>query len=138
MELKDFFFADKHAAGTRMPILLPSGEDSGEWLQVVGPDCDQAIRAGRAYTAAVRRVDEELAPLDKECEAINNWSRYNDERSYRIEDLNKQLAAELVTAWSFDNPFSKEALSELLNQYRGLANAVAEHHTNSRKELSEK
>lgn len=131
MKLSDFYFADRHAEGSRMPILLPSGEDSGEWLQVVGPDCDQAIRAGRAYTAAVRRVDEELAPLDKECEAINNWSRYNDELGYRIEDLNKQLAAELVTGWSFDDAFSKEALAELLHQYRGLANAIAEHHTKS-------
>ena len=47
MRLSDFYFADKHAEGRRMAILMPSGEDSGEWLQVMGPDCDVAVRAGR-------------------------------------------------------------------------------------------
>lgn len=138
MNLKDFYFADRHLEGSRMPIMLPSGKDSGEWLQVIGPDCDAAIKAGRAYTAAVRKVDDDLAPLDKECEAKGNYASYNDQRGYLIEDLNRQLAAALVLGWSFDDAFSPEALAELLKQYRGLAEAVAKHHTESRAALSEK
>ena len=138
MNLKDFYFADRHAKGSRMPILLPNGEESGEWLQVIGPDCDAAVLAGRAYTAAIRKLDEDLLPLEKECEALGNYAKYNDQRSYRVEDLNKQLAQELVIGWSFDDEFSKEALAELINQYRGLAMAVAEHHTKSREQLSVK
>lgn len=138
MKLKDFYYADRHAIGTKMPILLPNGDDSGEWLQVIGPDCDAAIQTGRAYVAAVRQLDIDLAPLEKECEAVNNFAKYNDERAYRIEDLNRQLAEELVTGWSMEDTFSSEALGELLKQYRGLSNAVAEHHNESRKILSEK
>lgn len=138
MKLSDFYFADRHAEGTKMPILLPSGKDSGEWLQVIGPDCDKAIIAGRAYTAAVRKVEEDLLPLEKECEATERYARYNDQRGYLLEDLNSQLAAEVVTGWSFDDPFSKEALLGLFSQYRGLAQAVAAHHVQSRDELSAK
>lgn len=138
MNLKDFYFADRHAEGSRMSILLPNGEESGEWLQVIGPDCDAAVQACRAYTAAIRKLDEDLLPLEKECEALGNYAKYNDQRSYRVEDLNKQLAQELVIGWSFDDEFSKEALAELINQYRGLAMAVAEHHTKSREQLSVK
>lgn len=138
MKLSDFYFADRHAEGTKMPILLPSGKESGEWLQVLGPDCDASIQAGRAYTAAVRKVDDDLRPLEKECEAIENYAKYNDERGYRLEELNKQLSAELVIGWSLDDEFTKEALLTLLSQYRGLAAAVAQHHVDSRKELSAK
>lgn len=138
MKLTDFYFADRHAEGTKMAILLPSGADSGEWLRVLGPDCDQAVKAGRAYTAAVRKVDDDLRPLEKECEAIENYAKYNDQRGYLLEDLNKELAAEIVTGWSFDDEFSKDALVALFNQYRGLAAAVAAHHVSSREELSVK
>lgn len=138
MKLSDFYFADRHAEGTKMPILLPSGEDSKEWLQVLGPDCDASIKAGRAYTAAVRAIDVQLLPLEKECEAIGNYARYNDERGYLLEDLNAQLAADIVTGWSFDDEFTKENLLTLLKQYRGLAQAIAAHHIESRVELSVK
>lgn len=138
MKLSDFYFADRHAEGTKMPILLPSGTDSGEWLRVLGPDCDASIKAGRAYTAAVRAIDEQLRPLEKECEAVQNYARYNDERGYLLEDLNSQLASDIVTGWSFDDEFTKDNLLTLLKQYRGLAQAVAAHHVESRAELSAK
>lgn len=138
MKLSDFYFADRHAAGTKMPILLPSGEDSGEWLQVMGPDCDAAIMAGRAYAAAYRAHQDELAPLEAKCKAKEDWTEYNEQINYRAEDLNKQLAEEIVIGWSFSDPFSKEALRELLVQYRGLAQAVGKHHAESRAVLSAK
>lgn len=138
MKLSDFYFADRHAEGTRMAIKLPSGEDSGEWLQVIGPDCDAAIQAGRAYTAAVRKVDDDLLPLEKECEAVKNYAKYNDQRGYLVEDLNRQLAEKLVIGWSFTDPFTPENLANLLKQYRGLSEAIAKHHTESREALSAK
>lgn len=140
LTLRDFYFADKHEKGSRMAIMLPSGADSGEWLQVMGPDCDASIKAGRAYTSCYRAVmaEPEMVALDAECKAKDNWTEYNEIINWRTEELNKQLAAEIVTGWSFDEPFSKEALMELLNQYRGLAEAVAKHHADSRAELSAK
>lgn len=138
MNLKDFYYADKHEAGSRMPIMLPSGEDSGEWLQVRGPDCDESIQAARAYSAALRAIDASLEELAEACEKKNNYTEWNEKRNYQLEDLNRQLAVNLVTGWSFDDTFSPEAFAELLRQYRGLAPQVAEHHTKSRDALNAK
>ena len=132
MSLSDFFFADKHAAGSRMPIMLPGGEDSGEWLNVLGPDCDAAITAAREYTAAYRMAQESLAALDAECKEKDNWAEYNDRLTRDMEPHNRIYAAKIVTGWSFDNEFTPEALAELLHQFRGLAEAVAKFHTESR------
>lgn len=138
MELKDFFFADKHAAGTVMPILLPSGEDSGEWLRVIGPACDDGVRAGRDFHRAYSAIKEELAQLDTESKEKNDWTRYNAEMNWRADELNDALALAVVTGWSFDEPFSKDAFETLLKQYKGLGTMVAKHFHESRKSLSEK
>lgn len=138
MKLEDFYFADKHEAGLQMPILLPNKEDSGGWLQVRGPDCDASIAAGRAYTAAIRAVDNELAEVEKACAAKDNWAEYNDLRGYKVEYLNRQLAVKLVTGWSLDEPFSEDALASLLNQFRELATQINEFHTKIRAELNAK
>lgn len=138
MQLKDFYFADIHAVGSRMPILLPNGKESGEWLQVIGPDCDEAIQAGRAYTAAVRRIDDELIDLEKACEAKENYAEWNEQRAYRLEVHNRILALSVVNGWSFDEEFTKEELNELFCQYRGLSEAVLKYHTDSRAKLLEK
>ena len=138
MELKDFFFADKHAAGTIMPIPLPNGEDSGEWLRVVGPASDVGVQAGRDYHRAYFAVKEELAPLDAECKEKNDWTRYNAEYNWKADELNDALAVAVVIDWSFDEPFSKDALQKLLNEYKGLGTIVAKHFNDSRKSLSEK
>lgn len=138
MGLKDFFFADKHAAGTVMPIPLPNGEDSGEWLRVAGPASDLGVQAGRDYHRAYFAVKEELAPLDAECKEKNDWTRYNAEYNWKADELNDVLAVAVVTDWSFDEPFSKDALQKLLNEYKGLGTVVAKHFNDSRKSLSEK
>lgn len=138
MKLTDFYFADKNEAGTMMPILLPSGEDSGEWLQVMGPDCDAAIKAGREYTTEYRRLQDSLSELDAKCKEKGDWTEYNEQLNYGVEPLNIALAVKIVTGWSFEDEFSKEAVHKLLTQYRGLAEAVAKHHTASRAELAKK
>lgn len=138
MELKDFFFADKHAAGTVMPIPLPNGEDSGEWLRVIGPACDDGVKAGRDYSRAYTAIREELAPLDAKCKEMNDWSSYNAEMNWKADELNDALAVATVIGWSFDEPFSKDALKKLLNEYKGLGTVVAKHFNDSRKSLAEK
>lgn len=138
MELKDFFFADKHAAGTVMPIPLPNGEDSGEWLRVIGPACDDGVKAGRDYSRAYMALREEMAPLDAKCKEMNDWSSYNAEMNWKADELNDALAAATVIGWSFDEPFSKEAFQKLLNEYKGLGTVVAKHFNDSRKSLAEK
>lgn len=138
MNLKDFYFADRHAEGSRMPIMLPNGADSGEWLQVRGPDCDESIQAGRAYTMAVQALDDSLADIEAKCKAKEDFSEWNVRRNWGVEPLNKQFAAALVTGWSMDEPFTAEAFSALLDQFRGLAEQVSAHHIKSRDELNAK
>lgn len=138
MELKDFFFADKHAAGTVMPIPLPNGEDSGEWLRVIGPACDDGVKAGRDYSRAYTAIREELAPLDAKCKEMNDWSSYNAEINWKADELNDALAVATVIGWSFDEPFSKDVLQKLLKEYKGLGTVVAKHFNDSRKSLAEK
>lgn len=138
MELKDFFFASKHAEGTIMPIPLPSGEDSGEWLRVVGPACDDGVNAGRNYSRAFTAIKEELADLDAECATKKDWTRYNAEMNWRADELNDVLAEAIVIGWSFDNEFSKPALTGLLKEYKGLSTIVAKHFHDSKKSLQEK
>lgn len=138
MNLKDFYFADRHAEGSRMPIMLPNGKDSGEWLQVRGPDCDESIQAGRAYTMAVQALDDSLADIEAKCKAKEDFSEWNVKRNWGVEPLNKQFAAALVTGWSMDEPFTAEAFSALLDQFRGLAEQVSAHHIKSRDELNAK
>ena len=138
MNLKDFYFADRHAEGSRMPILLPNGEESGEWLQVIGPDCDAAIQAGRAYTMAVQALNESLSDIEAKCKAKADFSEWNIKHNWGVEPLNKQFAAALVTGWSMDEPFTAEAFTELLGQFRGLAEQVSAYHIKSRDELNAK
>lgn len=138
MELKDFFFADKHAAGTLMLIPLPDGSDSGETLRVIGPACDDGVRAGRDYARAYQAIREELAPLDAECKEKGDWSRYNAEMNWRADELNDTFAAAVVIGWSMDDEFSKDALTALLKQYKGLSTIVAKHFHDSKKSLLEK
>ena len=138
MKLKDFYFADRHETGSRMPILLPDGTDSGEWLQVRGPDCDEAIQAGRAYTLAIQALDDSLTDVEAKCKDKEDFTEWNVKRSWGVEPLNKQLAAALVTGWSMDETFTAAAFTELLDQFRGLAEQVSAHHIKSRDELNAK
>lgn len=65
MKLSDFYFEEKALVGKKMPILLPNGEDSGEWLNVVSPDADAAVKAGRAFIIAYRRGLARFEELEK-------------------------------------------------------------------------
>ena len=138
LKLSDFYFADKHAAGSRMPILLPSGEDSGEWLQVRGPDCDDSVKASRAFTRALFAVDDQLAGLKSEAEASKNWYNYNVAKEDNTRDLNIEFISEIVIDWSLDEEFNHENLRGLLLQFPGLIEQVTRHHAAMREELSAK
>lgn len=136
--LADFAYADKQAAGTIMQIPLPSGEDSGEWLRVVGPYCDRGVTAARDYARAFTALRDELAPLDTECAEKQDWTRYNTEMNWRTDELNDALAASVVIGWSLDDEFTHGNLAELLRQYKGLSTYIAKHFQESRNALLEK
>lgn len=136
--LKDFFFEDKYTAGCHMPIKLPNGDDSGEWLNVVSPEADVSVKAMRAYLQAYRANAQELEPLKAKCEESGDFTDYNIALGEACSGLNRELSLRIVNGWSFDEPFSEESLSQLLDQYKALANDIADFHTEQRKKLSEK
>ena len=138
LKLSDFYFADKHAAGSRMPILLPSGEDSGEWLQIRGPDCDESVKASRAYTRALFAVDDQLADLKTQAESSKNWYEYNIAKEDNTRELNIDFISEIVMGWSLDEDFNDGNLRVLLVQFPGLIDQVTRHHSAMREELSAK
>lgn len=139
LSLKDFYYADKHAEGSRMAIILPSGEDSSEWLTVRGPDCDESIQAQRAYSRALFALDESMLEMKVQSEASGNFFEYNVQQRDAIKELNIQLACEIVTDWSFDDkPYSKEALTELLHQCPMLTDQISDYHHASREKINQK
>lgn len=144
MQLKDFYFEEKAQIGSRMAIPLPDGTDSGEWLNVISSSADAAIKAGRAYLFAYQAKMAELEALKgpEEVDSETGYTSYGVQYALAVNeactDLNRQLAAEIVNGWSFDEPFTKEGLQELLLQYKALGNIVADFQAKQRKELSEK
>lgn len=138
MKLSDFYFEDKAQIGSHMAIPLPNGDDSGEWLNIVAPEADAAVRAGRAFLFAYLQKKDELAPLEAKGKDSGEMTEYYLAMNEASEDLNRHLAAELVNGWSFDEPFSKESLVDLLSQYRQLGTLVANFYNAQKKELEAK
>lgn len=138
MKLSDFYFEDKAQIGNHMSIMLPDGTDSGEWLNVVSPDADAAVKAGRAFIFKYRELIAKLKPLENKCKKNKDFLEYNETINAACADLNRELAAEVVNGWSLEEPFSKESLVKLLEQYRALGSAVAKFHNDQRNALQEK
>lgn len=128
LKLSDFYFKDKHTDGTHMPILLPNGEDSGEWLVVVGPESDIGIKNARAFTAALRVMTAEHKALHDKATEEKDFTEYNLATADQLLDLKMQFAASVVIGWSLAEAFSPESLDLLLHQYVALADMIAAHH----------
>lgn len=138
MKLSDFYYEAEAEKGTRMPIPLKDGTDSGEWLNVVSPEADAAVKAMRAFTMAYRAALGKLKPLRDKCEEAKDFSEYNMKMEDAAADLNQQLASELVNGWSLDDEFTKENLKTLLTQYKRLAEHVVVFHHEQLRQLQEK
>lgn len=132
MNLKDFYFEEKAQIGEHMPIMLPNGSDSGEWLNVISPSADAAVKAGRAFLFEYQAKAAELEPFKED------KTKYAVLMNDACGELNQQMALEIVNGWSFSEPFSKDALLALLNQYLALGNMVADFHAKQRQSLQEK
>lgn len=138
MKLSDFYFEEKAQIGNRMPILLPNGTDSGEWLNVVSADADAAVKAGRAFAFKYKAAVESLKTLETKAKKAKDYTEYNIALGEACEVLNRQLSAEIVNGWSFDEPFSKEAIVKLLDQYKALGTLVVDFYRTQRDELQAK
>ena len=101
MKPSDFFTRAKANEGERMPISLPDGTPTDEWLQIRGVDSDQF----RVALDDFRRELLAIASLKDETEKAD-----------RTEVARLALNAALIIGWSFDAEFSDVALMEFLRE----------------------
>lgn len=101
MKPSDFFTRAKANEGERMPLSLPDGTPTDEWLQIRGVDSDEFRHAMDEF----RRELLALAALKDE-----------KERAEKTQAAQLKLNAALVSGWSFEAEFSDAALLEFLRE----------------------
>ena len=110
MAKKEAYFTRARAnRGVKLPLLTPEGKDEGDWLWVLGIDSD----AFREAKAELNRRIVGVASLKDEAEK----KRATKEEEYR-------LIAALVTGWSFEDPYTPEAMMELLTEAPQIARTI--------------
>ncbi|KZX63182.1 hypothetical protein A3710_17185 [Stutzerimonas frequens] len=101
MKPSDFFTRAKANEGERMPLSLPDGTPTDDWLQIRGVDSDEFRRAMDEF----RRDRLALASIQDEIE-----------RKEKTEIAQLRLNAALVIGWSLDAEFTEAALLEFLRE----------------------
>ncbi len=98
---RDFFTRTPANTATPMPLTDPvSGQDSGEFLMVLGIDSD-------AFREALNKKQQENARILSLPEADQPAAK---------EKADLELFAALVTGWSFEEPATMEDVVELLRE----------------------
>lgn len=106
MKPSDFFTRNKANEGERMPLSLPDGTPTDEWLLIRGIDSDEFRAAMDEHRRSV------LANAAIEDEA---------ERAEKNRQAGLKLHCALVADWSFEAEFSPEAVEELFREAPHLA-----------------
>lgn len=108
--LSDFFTLNALEAGKKLPLTLPDGTPTPHYLIVIGQDAPAAKRELLNLARQNRDTDE---------------SKLSSDEIYDIQHTGTiKYRSALVTGWSFDAPFSREAVTELLTQNPGLSQEV--------------
>lgn len=101
MKPSDFFTRSKANEGERMPLSLPDGTPTDEWLLIRGIDSDEFRAALDEHRRAV------LANAAIEDEA---------ERAEKNRQAGLKLHCALVMDWSFDAELTQDALQEFFTE----------------------
>ena len=102
-----------------MPLYLPDGEDSGEYLIVRGAD-DPAYKKEKQISNlkyldfAKKQKGSKEEKTDKITKGIQEFQ----------EKMEFNLICKLVLGWSFDEEFSEEAVTKFLADAPGVATQV--------------
>lgn len=108
--LSDFFTLPALEAGKKLPLTLPDGTETSHYLIVIGADAPAARRRLLELAREGRDRDE---------------SKMSDDEVYSVNTANTiKYRSSLVTGWSFDAPFSTEAVAELIEQNPGLSQEI--------------
>lgn len=106
MKPSDFFTRNKANEGERMPLSLPDGTPTDEWLLIRGIDSDEFRTAMDEHRRTV------LANVAIEDEA---------ERAEKNRQAGLKLHCALVAGWSFEAELTPEAVEELFREAPHLA-----------------
>jgi hypothetical protein len=101
MKPSDFFTRAKANEGERMPLSLPDGTPTDEWLLIRGVDSDE-------FRLAMDEFRRELLALA----AVKD----EKDRAEKTQGAQLKLNAALVSGWSFEAEFSEAALLEFLRE----------------------
>jgi len=122
MKPSDFFTRSEANDGKRMPLSLPDGTPTDEWLLIRGVDSDEF----RAALDEHRRAVVENAAIDDAADRAE---------ANRVSAL--KLHCALVAGWSFDAELTQKALQELFTEAPHLA-AEADSFASSRQRFFRK
>lgn len=97
--MKEFFTRERANEGVKLPLYHPDGTPSEHWLRVRGIDSDNFRRA---ETKSKQSVMELIAIKDDKT------------KEEKIEEVEIDLIASLVVAWSFPQEFTREEVIKFL------------------------
>lgn len=107
--MEAFFTREKANEGIEVPLYLPNGEKSNQWIRIRGVDSDHF----RTAEADSRRKAIGIATIEDSLE-----------RAKAIADAKLSLVAELVISWSFEKECTLENVKEFFRQAPQIADAV--------------
>ena len=113
--------ADIANQGIKVPLYDPLGEDSGQWIQVVGKDSD-IYRSGRTELSRLAFDNSELEK--EEAEAI-------------FDETVIKVLAECIIDWSFDEEATLDERASLLRDAPNIRDKI-EDVINSRQMFAKK
>lgn len=104
MELFDV--STKSEEGVRMPLVTPAGDETADWLNVIGVDAPVYMRAAARFR---QEHAELLATKEKKGIEVGRIEQ-------EVAELHAKLSTVSITAWSFDKPCNKKEVLEFFER----------------------
>lgn len=98
-KLSDFFTREKAEVGAVVPLELPDGTETGQWVRVVGNESDRFHRA----KAKAEKMAFDIAKISDEAE-----------RQSAIDAQMVSILVACVMDWSLDEPCNTENVTQML------------------------
>jgi hypothetical protein len=108
-DIKQFYTRKISNEGVKMPLVLPDGTETKEWLLIRGVDSDDF----RIAEASSKRAAMELSSI-----------KDDKERYKAIEAVKIKFIAAIVAGWSFKREFTLDAVIELLTEAPQIAESI--------------
>jgi hypothetical protein len=110
---EDFFMRERANEGVVLHLRTPDGEETGEWLRVVGIDSDVFAKA---RVDSNRRVVDIIQAFSYEGDDPKEKEAAQERRKEALRQEERRLGASLVSAWSWDDPPTPESVYQLFTE----------------------